>query len=223
MTKTGKRGKAVVGDSKGNDTSAVNMLTGKELEDLKNAWRADANKKGCRSAFDRLAPLALGALDARAMAWINPIGDYFFEPDRVAFPTSAPIRERCIIAIAAATDPNGPMLLPLHVFWGLMEGLTPHEIADVIAVAGVYAGLQRYTDAMQSFVAVLGWIKDSIASGFQPPQRTRHPTAQERILTTIAIIKGTAPDPSWPPPPGPPPVKVAGRAKSAPRPRADGA
>jgi hypothetical protein len=167
----------------------VDTVTADELNDLRRAWHTDAKKNGGRTVFDRGAPQSFAAMDPRVMPWIKSIGDYFFEPTRVAFATSAANRERCIISIAAATDPNGPLLLPLHVFWGLMEGLEPHDIADTIAVAGLYTGLQHYADAMRSFLTVLGWIKASIASGFQPPADSPHPTTEDRVRGTIAMIK----------------------------------
>jgi alkylhydroperoxidase/carboxymuconolactone decarboxylase family protein YurZ len=62
-------------------------------------------------------------------------------------------RERCIIALLAAQ--GGQFTLALHIYLGLMAGVAPQEIAHVLLLSGVYAGVNRFADAMFVHVKTL--------------------------------------------------------------------
>ncbi len=53
-------------------------------------------------------------------------------------------RERCLIAINAAKVKSMP--LAVHAYWGLMEGLSPTQIVQTLNLAGIYGGIDAFTD-----------------------------------------------------------------------------
>jgi alkylhydroperoxidase/carboxymuconolactone decarboxylase family protein YurZ len=96
-----------------------------------------------RSAFDpnRMSSANVAAL-ARAhpkmRAWAEETTATFFGPTSVL---SARDRERCIIALLVGT--GTPLSLAVHIYWGLMEGITLEEVRETIALVVCYAGLPR--------------------------------------------------------------------------------
>lgn len=56
-------------------------------------------------------------------------------------------RERCLIAVFAAGR-RAPFALASHVYWGLMEGLSVDDVADIILLSSAYAGVDVFADGM---------------------------------------------------------------------------
>lgn len=54
-------------------------------------------------------------------------------------------RERTLVALLASQSAAPSLMLSIHLYWGLMEGLGVVELADVLALSGAYTGLPRYT------------------------------------------------------------------------------
>src|SRR5262249_51884342 len=55
-------------------------------------------------------------------------------------------RERCIIALLAGQGAQYP--LSLHIYLAMMLGVTPHEVAHILLLAGVYTGVNRFADGI---------------------------------------------------------------------------
>jgi alkylhydroperoxidase/carboxymuconolactone decarboxylase family protein YurZ len=66
-----------------------------------------------------------------------------------SMPTELPPkeRERVIIGLLTA-NPTSSMFLAIHVYWGLMEGLTPAEIGWVQLLTGAYEGIDKYSNGV---------------------------------------------------------------------------
>jgi len=62
-------------------------------------------------------------------------------------------RERVLIALLAAT--HAGYELAIHYYWGLMEGLEPSEITDILLLVYAYTGVDEYTSAIALFEKVL--------------------------------------------------------------------
>ena len=58
-------------------------------------------------------------------------------------------RERVLIGIFAAGR-RPAFALAVHAYWGLMEGLTVDEIAEIIVLASLYGGIDVLTDSMRT-------------------------------------------------------------------------
>ncbi len=69
----------------------------------------------------------------------------------------APVnRERCLVTLLAHTGP----LLPfgVHVYWGLMEGLTVEELCQIVGLVGCYGGLPKCVQGLLALDKVLGLL-----------------------------------------------------------------
>jgi alkylhydroperoxidase/carboxymuconolactone decarboxylase family protein YurZ len=94
------------------------------------------------------------AIDARTTDYISDVRRAFYDSGSPMQPKD---RERCLIAVLAARDAG--FNLSLHIYLGLMEGLTPQEIADVIFLCGVYTGVDRISDGLGTLVRTLTTLK----------------------------------------------------------------
>src|SRR5262245_5906624 len=81
-------------------------------------------------------------LDERTTGYVNAIRQAFYEGSTMA-PRD---RERCLIAVLASRDAG--LNLAIHIYIGLMEGLLPKEIADIIFLGGIYTGVDRISDGL---------------------------------------------------------------------------
>lgn len=88
---------------------------------------------------------------ATTMAWqpyppakglIGAVGERFYESTAQMCGRD---REMCLITILASGG-FPPFALAVHIYWGLMEGLSVDEIADVLTLTGTYCGIPRMTD-----------------------------------------------------------------------------
>jgi alkylhydroperoxidase/carboxymuconolactone decarboxylase family protein YurZ len=69
-------------------------------------------------------------------------------------------RERCIIALLTV---NGlASSLAIHIYWGLMEGMTIAEVCETIGLVGAYAGVPRVAFGLTVLQRVLGILGTSL-------------------------------------------------------------
>ena len=83
-------------------------------------------------------------------AYIDAIRAEFYDRTQKMDPKD---RERCLIAVLVARDAG--LNLALHIYNGLMVGLTPDEIADIIFLGGVYTGVDRISEGFFAATRVL--------------------------------------------------------------------
>jgi len=86
--------------------------------------------------------------------------------DGVAHVTAAN-RERCLVTLLAAH--GNAFQLAVHVYVGLMEGITPEELADLVFLAGIYAGIARMTESLDTANATLEVLTRVAADESRPP------------------------------------------------------
>ena len=110
----------------------------------------------------------LGASRAAVAAPYPPTTDYvewiikhLYDGERIA----ARDRERTLIALLASQSTGHSLMLAVHLYWGLMEGLGVAEIADTLALSGVYMGLPHYTAALGTLTGTLKILGDLVARG----------------------------------------------------------
>src|SRR5262249_2383719 len=119
--------------------------------------------------------------------YIDVINDAFYNtdlpddavPDLRRKALSVPDRERCLIALLAARGES--WALAVHVYVGLMEGISPEEIAHIIYLAGIYSGVSNFIGGIETESGVLdllehttgaldpGTIATAIQAKFRPP------------------------------------------------------
>jgi alkylhydroperoxidase/carboxymuconolactone decarboxylase family protein YurZ len=86
-----------------------------------------------------------------------PTGDPFNALGDHAYGQGMPPRqrERCVIAVLTAKDLETGFLLPMHFYWGLMEGLEASDIAETIFLSGMYSGIANYMSSISRFQSIL--------------------------------------------------------------------
>jgi alkylhydroperoxidase/carboxymuconolactone decarboxylase family protein YurZ len=118
------------------------ILTKQELKALRGAYDA--------SLLSDLATQAVVDKFPASGLWVGTIQRILFEdPENGGKPLlqiGAPERELCLIALMSAEGMR--LELGVHIYWGLMEGLKPKQIAALMTLVGVYAGLDRFNAAL---------------------------------------------------------------------------
>ncbi|MCC6552238.1 MAG: hypothetical protein IT372_04350 [Polyangiaceae bacterium] len=113
-----------------------------------------------RAGYDREAMnrAAIGALISPfppSRAFAEFVVGHFFDPQR--WPPDR--RELCLITYFTA-DGADATNLGTHIYWGLMEGLTPDVIGDTILLAAAYSGIDNYTNGINVLRHVLLVLRD---------------------------------------------------------------
>ncbi len=90
------------------------------------------------------AVAVVGGLFEGGKSWTEAFSSDVYQTGRMA------ARDRERILIALFTGQAERTALMIHVYWGLMEGLEPTEIQQVVLLAGTYTGLGRYTFGMKA-------------------------------------------------------------------------
>ena len=120
--------------------SIADSITDEQLDALRAEYDADE----LTAALTQTLP----ALYGPSSGYVTAIADAFYRalPADDALPPrnvlSARDRERCLIALLTSrpevTD------LALHVYVGLMEGVSPTEIANIIFLTAIYTGVDNF-------------------------------------------------------------------------------
>jgi len=117
------------------------VLQSDPLEMLRNAYRNEDVIKVLSSGIP--------SLDDRTAGYIDEIRRAFYAGTAMQ-PSE---RERCLIAVLASRDAG--LNLAIHIYIGLMEGLSPAEIADIIFLSGIYTGVDRISDGLAAEMKTL--------------------------------------------------------------------
>jgi hypothetical protein len=88
----------------------------------------------------------MAAANVKAVATLAPqLGRWNEEIARTFYDKSGPLapaqRERCLITLIGYT--GSPMSMAIHVYWGLMEGISVDEIVQIVGLVGCYGGLPK--------------------------------------------------------------------------------
>ena len=124
------------------------------MQDLRTVLSSDALNK-LRDGYDasamRTAMLTATVEPYPPLArWNEAIADTFYGDESPLAPID---RERCIIALLAH---NGAQFsLAVHLYWGLMEGLSVNELCHIIGLAACYAGIPSVGNSYPVLAKVL--------------------------------------------------------------------
>ena len=115
---------------------------------------SDVQLANLRGAYDaaKMADLLsskMPSLDPDTAGYVAQIRQAFYDRCRM----EPKDRERCLIGILASRDAG--LNLALHVYVGLMEGLSPHDVADVVFLGGIYTGVDRISDGLDTVTRTL--------------------------------------------------------------------
>ncbi|SEL19033.1 hypothetical protein SAMN05444354_104227 [Stigmatella aurantiaca] len=155
-----------VSDSGSNPSSVimelVGILTFAELETLRRDFRPEGLIEPSRQTLVSAFPPIQG--------YANSFLSYFFSESNPAtgetVSSLTPLeRERILITLQALRMNGNGRFLGIHLYWGLMTGLSVQEIADQLFLIGVYGGLSCYTSALATFQTLLRNLKQCVARG----------------------------------------------------------
>ncbi len=73
-----------------------------------------------------------------------------------------PDRERILIALLASRGAGYP--LAVHVYLGLICGITPDEMGSILLVAGVYCGIDSFTTGIYDAMKTLRVLGDRLGA-----------------------------------------------------------
>jgi hypothetical protein len=93
-------------------------------------------------------------------------------------------RERVLIGVLVSRDAG--LNLALHVYIGLMERLSSHDIADIIFLSGIYTGVDCISDGLDTVTRTLDVLSQlacknrctavqvatELRAAFKPPRHT---------------------------------------------------
>ena len=130
-------------------SSVGDILSGEQLQALRESYSNERMNQiartGVSGSFTPAAHLHQvltdlffhGLQEVDANARVGP---------SAAVPTPLSAREREIIIISMMTARLAdPVFLAIHIYWGLMEGLSPEEIAWVQHLSGLYSGIDKFS------------------------------------------------------------------------------
>jgi len=125
---------------------------------------SDGDLQQLRKGYDgadmtHILSTGIPRLDKHTTKYIHSIRRAFYDGTRM-LPKD---RERCLIGILSSRDSG--LNLAIHIYVGLMEGLSPDEISDVIFLGGVYTGVDRLSDGLAAEVRALTVLKHVVGSG----------------------------------------------------------
>ena len=147
--------------------------------------KLDALRRGYAAAPAALASSAeqaFGAMYSPGSVVFNAFVDHFFTHGDDAPPVSTLSprdRERSIIAIMAAMNVSNA--LAIHMYWGLGEGVTVAEIAEILLLVGGYAGTACYTNGLSLLSKTLVSLGGLLPG--EPPYAPVDPLVALRALT----------------------------------------
>jgi hypothetical protein len=131
------------------------LLTDDDLGALRAAYDPAAMAAGARGATVAPLPAAAPLVDA--------IIDTFY--------SAAPLlpaarREQTLIALMASAPAPAGRTFAIHLYWGLMEGLSLADLAATLLLVGAYAGIDRYTNAAAAVAALVDRaLRPALAAG----------------------------------------------------------
>ena len=119
------------------------ILKDKQIATLKAAY---GDGKSMSNALAQYLPVNYAATSKYSEAVINAFYSTTMSHTGPRLPSRSD-RERCLIAILTSRGPN--FNLGVHIYMGLMHGVSAEEIANIIFLAGIYSGIDHLTDGFR--------------------------------------------------------------------------
>jgi alkylhydroperoxidase/carboxymuconolactone decarboxylase family protein YurZ len=147
-------------------TPVYEILTPQELRVLRRAYEREP------AALANFVTTTYNGLYPPGSTIFNAIGDRFYLQGNPPRPpqTTLSQRDREVVLIPVLTLRQGsPVPLSAHIYWGLMVGLDPREIGELMLLTGVYNGIDAYTVGLGVLASTLETLKDAVATGATSP------------------------------------------------------
>jgi alkylhydroperoxidase/carboxymuconolactone decarboxylase family protein YurZ len=155
---------------------------------------SDDALKAYRAVYDykEIADAATGAIVTdlpESKAYVDAIHDSLFVPGPDAGPSLSELsgREREIGLIVLLASQRAALELAIHIYWGLMEDISPHEIAGLMMLTGVYAGIGLQTTGMKLLQSVLTALQQRYEESLEMSEEDR-----DKHLATVPVLYALA-------------------------------
>jgi alkylhydroperoxidase/carboxymuconolactone decarboxylase family protein YurZ len=143
-----------------------------------------------RAAYDRTEMLTaigvpLPALLPRSRQYIDTIEDAFYSKETGAAASaeigSLSVRERELCLLVLLATHHSQHNLGIHVYLGLMEGISPREIGSVFLLTAIYSGEPVLATGLRTAAMTLGALGKTVAAHVEAPA--------DNPLNPIAILE----------------------------------
>ena len=132
----------------GQGTPGLNL---QELEVLRGGYNGVLMREATRKALNDAYPGGAG--------FINGLLDDLYQGEGLSHLD----RERCLIAVLAGR--GEALTLGIHIYWGLMEGMSPDEVSHTLLLAGAYQGVPVYATGLLVLRKASAMLKGLAAEG----------------------------------------------------------
>jgi alkylhydroperoxidase/carboxymuconolactone decarboxylase family protein YurZ len=130
-------------------TDITSIITKEELQLFKDAYTVDVMRTTLVARFKVMYPPSRPYVDAISTAFLGDRDD----PEKLADNDL----ERCLIAVLASRGAD--VNLAIHIYAALALGVTPGEIGHILFLAGVYTGIDNFSESLMLLATTLGVLK----------------------------------------------------------------
>ncbi len=93
------------------------------------------------------------------LPWAEFVMDHQYNEDHL----HPQLRELVLIALLTSRKEVGTVAI--HIYWAIMEGVSPAEIAHTIALTGTYTGLDNYVIGIRAYHQTLAILAEQACKG----------------------------------------------------------
>ena len=130
------------------------VLSNADLMAIAAGYDADDMNKKLKEFFSSTYPATGDWLDALETTFNSP------------YPIDVADRERIIVALLASRGRG--FQLGLHMYMAVANGVSPEEIAHIVFLTGIYAGVDTFAKALAIGLGTMTILKGLTAGGKQP-------------------------------------------------------
>jgi alkylhydroperoxidase/carboxymuconolactone decarboxylase family protein YurZ len=156
---------AVTSTTASSTTDVTGILTAEELEQLRKNYDSAGIVSASMESIVGGYSGAAGFMDVLSKQFYSDPSQPRTEPGVSALSFDPAARERILIAVLAVRLGGQGRFLAVHLYWGLMVGLSVEEIADQLLLTGMYVGLPNFTASIATFQTLLKELKACVAAG----------------------------------------------------------
>lgn len=155
----------------------LQILTDDEIAALRSGYDPAVLNAGTRAALvDASYPEAAGLVDPLLKLFYpekRPRNAFFDKKVRAAAararPTPAPLAldnaTREIVLLTILSRKGNAKFLGIHVYWGLMEGLSVEAMVNVLLLSSYYEGIEVWSWGSGALTGILKVLKAQVATG----------------------------------------------------------
>lgn len=144
---------------------------------------SDDDLQKLRLCYDRTKMIAaanaatVGAYpEARGL--IEFLSAHFFDPQTTQWEPR--YREGAIVALLTVHSQGDGLLLVVHFYWGLMEGLSVGNLCELLLLTGIYTGLPNFTEGVGNLKTMILKLQELLKQAAE----THNPS----LLDSVSVI-----------------------------------